>query len=173
MPFLRPPLRSLALAALLIACGTQARECAPYIEERGNESAATLRPHTHALIRCEVDEAAFRRLVTEWLRGRSAAAPAPRSLALGRAVAYPWISEHITAAAAADAQWRALAARTPRTRRDALLGRLLEDPSLRARLAAPLAGSGYKLAGVSYEKVLWNEEGLPFDAQLWLRLAPR
>lgn len=167
------PLRALLLAAALVAGGARAQPCTAHVEEKAGEGVASLRPHTDAFMACEVDEAAYARVVAGWLRGRSAAAPTLRSLALGRAVTYPWVSGHITAAAARDAQWRALAARTPRARRDALLARLLDDPSLRERLAAPFAGSAYQLVGVSYEKVLWNEAGLPFDAQLWLRLVPR
>lgn len=170
MPYSLRPLRCAVLGALLAASCVHAQPCAPYIEEQGLEGAATLRAPTHALVHCEVDQVAYQRVVAQWLRSRSAAAPALRSLALGRAVSYPWISQHLTEAAARDAQWRALAARTPRAGRDRLVAPLLEQRDLLDRLSAPFAGSRYELAGVSFEKVLWNEAGLPFDAQLWLQL---
>jgi hypothetical protein len=67
--------------------------------------------------------------------------------------------------------------RAPRgAERDRLLATLLQNPAFLKRLGEPLEGTPYELRSVTYEKVLWRSvEGteVPFDAQLWLRLAPR
>jgi hypothetical protein len=61
----------------------------------------------------------------------------------------------------------------------------LSDPSLLQRLAAPFEGTQYQVLRVTFEKVLFGRADeyasdpgagavkVPFDAQLWLRLAPR
>lgn len=162
------------LSLIFLQAGLAAAQpCAPLVEQSASGDSAMLRPHVNAFQACTVDETAYTLLVGQWLRSRPADAPPLLSLALGRAVTHPWISGHLMDAARSDAQWRARVARTPRARRDRLVAELLEQRAFLDRLSVPFAGSPYQVTGVSYEKVLWNEAGLPFDAQLWLRLKPR
>ena len=71
------------------------------------------------------------------------------------------------------------ARRAPRgSERDRLVATLLQHPALLKRLGEPLEGTPYELRSVTYEKVLWRLDAdrgaeIPYDAQLWLRLAPR
>lgn len=177
--------RPACVAACLAAACAPALGCEPFVEEQADRSHARLRSHVSALEACTVDEAAYRRVVAEWLRTRADASPALASLALGRAVAYPWVSRHIADAALRLPGWSAQVGNTPRGRRDALAAAALRDPALLRRLAVPFEGSRYEVVGLSYEKVLYGRADehasnaaagatkVPFDAQLWLRLARR
>ncbi|MCB1907982.1 MAG: hypothetical protein KDH15_11465 [Rhodocyclaceae bacterium] len=159
--------------------------CSPYVEEHPDRPYATFRPHVNAFERCEVGEETYRRIVTEWLRSRPANARHLTSFSLGRAVAFPWVSRHIADAALRLPDWAARVASTPRGRRDALANAAIRDPELLARLALPFEDSRYAVTAITYEKVLYGKARqysshgdaggtlVPFDAQLWLKLAPR
>ena len=166
-------MRTAPLLLALLAGPAVAQDCQPFIEKHASGPGVSFRPHRDAFTACPVDEAAYERVLGGWLRALPAARPAPTSIALGRAVQYPWLSDLIRQTAANDAAWRARAAASPPSARDRQLDALLRQPAVLQRLAAPFEGTPYRLAGVTYEKVLWNREGLPYDAQLWLRVAPR
>jgi hypothetical protein len=178
----------LRAAAWFAACwlvASPALACAPYVEERLTESTASFRPHTTAFERCEVDEAAYVRVLGDWLHARAADAPELRSISLGRAVNFPWISRYMADSALLTPGWAASAARAKMVERSRLAARLLNDPSFLQRLGAPFEGTRYTITGISFEKVLFGKAAeyssskeagkvpVPFDAQLWLRLAPR
>jgi len=168
-------MRALTAVIFFLAGPCLAEPCRPFIEEHREGTAVSLRPHSTSFQRCTVDEEAYQRVVAEWLSTRPASAPVT-SISLGRAVDYPWISRHLADAALADRAWRAQAVRLGPGARDRTLAALLKQPQLMQRLAQPFEGTRYEVASVSYEKVLWRGEGgapVPFDAQLWLRLAPR
>lgn len=162
-----------------------ALSCTPFIEEHADRSPATFRPHLNAFEACPVDEATYRRVVGEWLLARSGKPTALTSLALGRAVAYPWVSRHMADTALGLPGWAALASGAQPARRDALAAQAIRHPALLQRLAAPFEGSSHRVVGLTFEKLLYgradehssrNDAGatrVPFDAQLWLVLAPR
>jgi hypothetical protein len=136
-----------------------------------------------------VDEARYRRVIADWLQRQPATASNITSLALGRAVSYPWISRFIADTALQTPGWAVRMAHTKISERHKLAGSVLHDPELLQRLAAPFADSRYAVIGLSFEKVLFGRADkyasqpastsaaaaveVPFDAQLWLRLAPR
>jgi hypothetical protein len=168
---------SAAFAAWLAAGLSPALACKPYIEEHSPPSGSfVLRPNKDAFERCEVGEAAYREVVAEWLKARPPGAPAVTSLALGRAVAYPWISRHLADAALETPGWAAKVTRATPAERDKMAAALFRQPHFMQRLALPFEGTPYRVVGISFEKILWGKAGavpVPFDAQLWLRLAPR
>jgi hypothetical protein len=165
--------------------------CAPFIEEHPAWASASFRPHDSAFESCSVDEARYRRVITDWLQQRPATRPDVTTLALGRAVNFPWISRFLADAALRNPDWAVGVARTRIGERDQLARPVLHDPALLQRLAAPFAGSRHAVIGLSYEKVLFGRADIhasppaspltsqaaavmvPYDAQLWLRLAPR
>jgi hypothetical protein len=160
-----------ALTAVMFLVFTGvAQACTPYVEVHA-DGAASLRPHATGLVPCEIDEAAYRRVVGEWLRTRPAGAPL-RSVALGRAVTLPWLSQLLTDTARHDAAWLARVKRLKPGERDRLVAELVMQTAFTSRLALGFDATPYALQGVSYEKVLWKD-GLPYDAQLWLRVAAR
>lgn len=165
-------------------CGlSPALACSPFIEDSPQQSTAVFRNHTDAFVECPVSEASYQQVLRQWLQSRSSDLPSLTGLSLGRAVNFPWLSRLIADTALRVPAWQSLIVATPRGRLDALAARVFEQAELRARLAEPFAGSGYTVIGLSYEKVLYgkardhatnrkDETLVPFDAQLWLRLAP-
>jgi hypothetical protein len=189
--------RCLLLAGVLLANPAAAETCAPFIEEHPAWASASFRPHTTAFEACSVDEARYRQVIADWLQRRQqtspSTAPDVTSLSLGRAVNFPWISRFIADAALQTPGWAGRMARTKIGERDKLARPVLHDPALLQRLAAPFADSCYAVIGLSYEKVLFGRADkyasppvssaasnpataavkVPYDAQLWLGLAPR
>jgi hypothetical protein len=169
--------------------GYAAEPCAPFIEEHPAWASASFRSHATAFETCSVDEARYRRVIADWLQRQPATAPNITSLSLGRAVSFPWLSRFMADTALRTPGWAARMARTGIGERHKLAGPVLHDPALLQRLAAPFADSRYAVIGLSYEKVLFGRADqhaallssnvaaaaleVPFDAQIWLRLAPR
>jgi|GEM_PF-2925360 len=184
-------------AGLVWANQASADPCAPFIEEHPGWTSASFRPHVSALESCGVDEARYRRVIADWLQQRPATRPDVTSLSLGRAVDFPWISRFLADAALRSPDWALRVARARSGERDRLARPILRDAALLQRLAAPYAGSRYVVIGLSYEKVLFGRADIhasppapprveqaaatwdaaavmvPYDAQIWLRLAPR
>jgi hypothetical protein len=176
-----------ALAITLGRTDAAATTCAPYVEEQARWSSASFRAHRDGLTTCTVSEETYRAVVQAWLAARGSDAAPLTSLSLGRAVDFPWLSHAIADAALASPGWVSRAADAKPGRRSALAAPILRAAALRARLAAPFEGSSYVVTNVVYEKVLFGKASehathvppgdgdvmVPFDAQLWLRLAPR
>lgn len=173
----------LLLLALMPTTSLPAPLCSPFIEEHPQQATAVFRKHTDAFADCPVSEASYQQIVRQWLQARITALPPLTGMSLGRAVDFPWLSRLIADTALRVPAWQSLIIATPRGRLDALAARVFENAELRARLAEPFADSGYDVIGLSYEKVLYGKASdhatdrkddtlVPFDAQLWLRLAP-
>jgi hypothetical protein len=112
---------------------------------------------------------------------------AVRSLSAGRIETMPWLSERLALAASRDPSWKG----PQGGRENAVVGALLQRDELVRELAAPFARYGLVPTSVSVEKVLVARADalpfadrlraagvapaarVPFDAQLWLRFAPR
>ena len=185
----RVALRPVALAAGLAASLVAGATCAPFIEEAPSGVSASLCPDVSSAASCRVDEAAYQQVIVQWLHDRPRSTAAVSSLALGRALHYPWLSQHIADVALASPGWAFRIARTPTGERERLADFVFKDPRLLQRLAAPFEGTAYRVLGVGYEKLLFGRAHVhaasvpastaaagvpvPFDAQLWLRLAPR
>lgn len=174
------------LVSTCLAVGPSlALACSPFIEEHPTSSSASFRPHTTAFEHCTVDETTYRRVVAAWLQNRPTGSARITSLALGRAVTYPWLSQRIADSALASPGWAAQVAKAKPGERDKLAAKALLDPALLRRLAAPFDGTQFVVLRVSYEKVLFGRADehasqrsagavlVPFDAQLWLQLSPK
>ena len=172
--------------AALLGSVLPAAACTPYVEQQAKATGAVLRPHHSALEACKVSEESYRRVLAEWLQTRDAATPPPDSLALGRAVEYPWISRYLADAAMHSAAWRYGRVRATPGRHNAFVAALLSESTLLQRLDRPFVGSALQVRGVAVEKVLLGPASeyasvsgasarlkVPFDAQLWLVLGPR
>jgi hypothetical protein len=176
---------ALGLVILYFASPCLALACTPFIEEHPSWTSASFRANTSAFERCEVDEQTYYQVISEWLQTRAADSGSVSSLSLGRVVAFPWLSRHIADSALQSPGWAARVARVKPGERDRLATPILRDPELLHRLAAPFEGTQYTVLSLSFEKVLFGRADeyssdknagavkVPFDAQLWLRLAPR
>ena len=123
-------------------------------------------------------------------QGLSLAAPpqgkqAYSSIFLGRLVHYPWLVNALLQAAAASPQWDSVQGAAKDGQDNRAVAQLLSQTEALLGVRASLRRAGYELTGVSVEKVLvgghtdfpyhlaQNTPGkLPFDAQVWLLLAP-
>lgn len=171
--------------AFLLALPVFAQACEPHIEVRSDGTTASFRPHTSDFEHCLVDEETYRQVTSQWLQARPADSPELKSLFLGRAVSFPWVSRQLADTALQRPDWAVRMARTKPWERHRLAAETINDPAIRQRLDAAFAETRYKVVGISFEKVLFGKAGeyssnpaagkvpVPFDAQLWLRLAPR
>jgi hypothetical protein len=105
------------------------------------------------------------------------------SLFLGRLIDYPWLAHTLATAAYHDPAWNAKKGKPITLEINHYVARVLHNPELLAPIENVMARHGYRISGVSVEKVLVGDfrdlpfyEGktraglIPFDAQVWLRL---
>ena len=179
--------RKLCVAALLAGVCMAAvakEECTPTLQVESGET-LRLRPHVNELRACTLDEAAFRGLVARWVLESHADDVQPRWLFAGRLVQMPWLSRRLAAAALADPAWDGGRGR-PRSGNDnSFVAALLSTPALLQPVADAFSGSRHAVVAATVEKVLIGPAAdidvalsppqalLPFDAQVWYRLAPR
>jgi hypothetical protein len=178
--------KSVRIAACAVGCSLALPNlggaCTPHVEEQPGSRSASFRSSAPPSDACRVDEATYVRVMQEWLRARDGLAPVS-SVALGRAVDYPWMSSHLADSALRSHAWTARLSRAAAGEQNRFVAALLSEPAFLQRLAAPFGAAGYVLSGVSVEKVLvgpardhasdgrGGNARVPFDAQVWLRLA--
>ena len=105
------------------------------------------------------------------------------SLYIGRLIDYPWMSQYLANAAHGDRGWSSGKGKPVAMDINKYVSGLLSAKELMEPIEAVLAKGGYRVAGVTVEKVLvggFREVPLyqgkmfrgrvPYDAQVWLRL---
>jgi hypothetical protein len=162
-----------------------AGECTLTVEAAENWPALRLRARHPAYRPCFIDKAAVVEALTQ-----AFAEPHPilvsrefTSLALGRLIDYPWLARFLALRAAQDPNWDAATGKPRRVHVNRYVADVLFSPEIVSEIEKPLHGLGYRVAGVSVEKVLVGgfdnvpqSEGsaqkakIPFDAQVWFRL---
>jgi hypothetical protein len=183
----RPPPNALARRGAILGLGLFllsdfAVACTPYVEERVGATTAAFRRHTEDFQACPVAESSYDDVMAGWLRNRPQTAPALTGVSLGRAVDFPWISQHLAESALRDPLWDARRGKVRRGGINLFVGSLLSEKAFLARLAVPFADTPYVPVRVSVEKVLVGTADdvlpemkagklrVPFDAQIWLSL---
>jgi hypothetical protein len=190
--------RILLASALLLATGLPlaagesvlasipAGECTLSLEAAANWPALRLRAGHPAHRPCFIEKAT----VIQVLR-QAFSEPHPiliprtfTSLALGRLIDYPWLVRFLALQAAQDPHWDKSAGKPRRVHVNRYVADVLSAAEIIREIEAPLREQGYRITGVSVEKVLvggfenvpgWEGPGrkgkIPFDAQVWFRLA--
>jgi len=105
------------------------------------------------------------------------------SLSIGRLIDYPWLCQYLAAAAHQDRGWDSKKGKPVGMDINKYVSNLLSGRKLLEQIEAPLAKGGYKVIGVTVEKVLVGSfsdvplyQGktasgrVPYDAQVWFRL---
>jgi hypothetical protein len=105
------------------------------------------------------------------------------SLFLGRLIDYPWLSHSLATAAYRDSGWNAKKGKPLTPGINQYVALVLYRKALPASIKDALSEHGYRITGVSVEKVLVGRfrdlpfyrgkapmGWVPFDAQVWLRL---
>jgi hypothetical protein len=159
--------------------------CTLSLEADEEWHALRLRAHHPRYQPCDIDQEAVLSLLAAAFA--KTAAPALlgeyTSLFLGRLIDYPWLSHYLAETARRDKRWNRKKGRPIKTEINAYVARLLFNRDLLKPIQAELGEHGYRIAGVSVEKVLVGGASdlpgpdrksfagrIPFDAQVWFRL---
>jgi hypothetical protein len=168
-----------------VIASVPAGECILSLEASENWPALRLRANHPNQRPCLIDKASM----THFL---SAAFSTPNptltsrkftSLAIGRLIDYPWLVSFLARQASQDPQWDAAAGRPRSVHVNRYVADILANQEVVRDIEAPLRAQGYRITGVSVEKVLIGgfenvpqlegprQKGkIPFDAQVWFRL---
>jgi hypothetical protein len=105
------------------------------------------------------------------------------SLSIGRLIDYPWLSQYLAVTAHKDRKWNAKKGKPVALDINRYVSGVLSQKQVLTQIETIVAKSGYRVEGVSVEKVLVGglsevpqysgdvETGLfPYDAQVWFRL---
>jgi hypothetical protein len=105
------------------------------------------------------------------------------SLYIGRLIDYPWLSQYLAITAHKDRKWNAKRGKPVALNANKYVSGVLSQKEVLAQIETIVAKRGYRVKGVSVEKVLSGglrevpqysgemAEGLfPYDAQVWFRL---
>ena len=108
------------------------------------------------------------------------------SLAIGRLIDYPWLVQFLALRTAQDPKWNAAKGKPVKVHINRYVADVLSSPEIVREIEAPLREHGYRITGVSVEKVLVGgfenvpqlkeprrKGKIPFDAQVWFRLDKR
>ena len=141
-----------------------------------------MRPHEDDFTQCTLTREQLAQLLREFFSRPEAEAVNYTSVFLGRLVEYPWLSRFLAAQAAADPGWDAETGRPRSGDINTYVRTALFSPAGLELLRPVFAETGYRIMGVSVEKVLvakaesLPELGLagmtryPYDALTHLRL---
>lgn len=170
-----------------VVVAAQAGECMLSVEADEEWHTLRLRAHHPDYKGCKISKndmililaAAFAKTEPPMLKGEY------RSLFIGRLIDYPWLSHYLANAAYQYPGWSKKQGK-PKTRTEGInnfVARVLFNETLLMPIQAELAKQGYRIAGVTVEKVLVGSfrelpfyqgkiaAGLvPYDAMVWFRL---
>jgi hypothetical protein len=162
-----------------------AGECTLSLEMAANWPSLRLRASHPEHRPCFIDKSAVIRALMEAFSGPHPALASREftSLAIGRLIDYPWLVQFLALRAAQDPQWDAAAGKPRRADVNRYVADVLFRREVIVEIEAPLREQGYRIIGVSVEKVLvggfenvpqlngHRRKGkIPFDAQVWFRL---
>ncbi len=154
--------------------------CLPSVEEHPRWQSAIFRPHTDVFRNCPVSEETYQSVVRKWLQNRTDTTTVFKSIGLGRAINYPWMSEFLAKSALVDPRWDPENGRTDRGHINDFVASILSKPAFINRLQVPFTNTLYTVIEVSVEKVLVSDvktilsdtkkEGhrVPYDALVWI-----
>ncbi len=160
-------------------------ECSLTVEVNENSHTLRLRAHHPAYRGCHIDPGS----INSVLDAAFSKAEPPKlenvysSLSLGRLIDYPWICQYLATAAHRDRGWDSKKGKPVRMDINKFVAHLLFRKEVMAPIEAGLEKDGYKVTGVTVEKVLvgrfqevpfyqgkMHPGWIPYDAQVWLRL---
>jgi len=160
-------------------------ECSLAVESNDQEHTLRLRAHHPKYKGCQIDRetmlstlsAAFLKAEFPKLEGSYS------SLSLGRLIDYPWLSQYLATAAYRDRGWDLKKGKPATLDINRYASQLLFRKELMAQIEAVFERGGYRVSGVTVEKVLvgsfrevpsyhgeMHPGRVPYDAQVWFRL---
>lgn len=92
------------------------------------------------------------------------------SIFIGRLESYPWIREFLVRQSKNSKKWNMKKVRPVSGSNNSFVNSLLDSKTLLKPFSVVLEKSGYRVAGVSCEKILINKDKLPYDAMCWIKI---
>jgi hypothetical protein len=160
-------------------------ECNLTVESNENQHTLRLRAHHPKYKGCHIDKnsmvsvltAAFLKNDSPKLEGSYS------SLFIGRLIDYPWLSQYLATTATRDRGWDSKKGKPAAMDINKYVSQLLFRKEWMAEIETAFEKGGYRVVGVSVEKVLvggfrevpfyqgeMHPGRVPYDAQVWFRL---
>jgi hypothetical protein len=160
-------------------------ECNLTVESNENQHTLRLRAHHPKYKGCHIDKnsmvsvltAAFLKNDSPKLEGSYS------SLSIGRLIDYPWLSQYLATTATRDRGWDSKKGKPAAMDINKYVSQLLFRKEWMAEIETAFEKGGYRIVGVSVEKVLvggfrevpfyqgeMHPGRVPYDAQVWFRL---
>jgi hypothetical protein len=174
-----------ATAGEQVIASIPAGECTLRVEAAENWPTLRLRASHPNYRPCLIDKAAMTQVLSQAFSKPDPALTSRvfTSLALGRLIEYPWLAQFLALHAVHDPAWDAAVGKPVMVHINRYVADVLASRKIVQEIEAPLREHGYRISGVSVEKVLVGGfenvpqlEGprpkgkIPFDAQVWFRL---
>jgi len=174
-----------AFSQVQVISSAKVGECDLTVESNDKWHTLRLRAHHPTYEGCRIDKAsmvsvlsaAFSKDVSPKLEGSYS------SLSIGRLIDYPWLSQHLAETAYRDPGWNSKKGKPVATGINQYVSQLLFRKEWMAPIETVFAKGGYRVAGVTVEKVLVggfrevpfyqgerHPGRVPYDAQGWLKL---
>lgn len=160
-------------------------ECELGVEVNDRWHTLRLRARNPSLGACFIDRESMLAALSSAFSeiGSGGASGAYTSLSIGRMIDYPWISRYLAETAHRDRAWNAGRGKPRSMDVNRYVAGLLSGPEIAGPVGAALARGGYRVVGVTVEKVLVGKIGevplydgpalrgrVPYDAQVWFRI---
>ncbi len=176
---------TIASSEELVIVSSQVGECSLTVESNEKWHTLRLRAHHPKYKGCDVDKdsmlsalsAAFSKTDSPKMEGSYS------SLFIGRLIDYPWLSEYLATTSYRDRGWDSKKGKPAAMDINKYVSQLLFKKELMAQLWTVLEKGGYRVTGVTVEKVLvggfrevpfyrgeMHPGRVPYDAQVWFRL---
>ena len=181
---------------IVLLCGTTASsqelplvsshvgECTLTLEVNKKWNTMRLRAHHPNYKTCNIDKDSMVSLLNAAFSGNgSRPGDGYSSLSLGRLIDYPWMAQYLARTAHHDRGWDSKRGKPCTMDINKYVSELLFRKELMAEITAVLEKGGYRVGGVTVEKVLVGgfreipfyqgepfSGRVPYDAQVWLRL---
>ena len=164
-------------------CNALTNRCSPAIESNELETRFSLRKSGGQ--DCSINEDSYSKSIRMWLNQRTDETKPIEGYFLGRAIDYPWISQHLAEAAFNSKEWDLKTGTSHEINLYRLVEFFLIEEEFKARLDAPFVNTPYMVSSVSVEKVLIQDVSLvldkyekgsgkvPFDALLSVEMVKR
>ena len=86
----------------------------------------------------------------------------------GRLISYPWISEYLVNVSENNPGWNRATGKPEQSSINQYVNNILYTNDILAPFSQALQNHGYKITGISCEKILVNKDKLPYDALCWI-----
>ncbi len=158
--------------------------CNPVYEINTEWKNLRLRPHENAFLSCHISLETFNRLINQALSDPDSRDIQYRSVFIGRLVEYPWLAQQLAERSLQHPAWDAESAQVRKGNLNQLVVSILSSPEILQPIQEPFLTFGYRVTGVSVEKVLvdhadnipWlkidQTDQVPYDAMVHFILEP-